>query len=156
VIWMSLIFLAYGLMIYINPAYKKHQSFLYCWNFNDWSIHDKYGQFVPSWDSNITVWWCHKTFLWNNIWLKAGLMSFLCDFGNFKHLSLFWMECISHKPGLRLIIWVNIPVLLFAGSYNKKNWFRKSPFMNYQGTGATQWIVGLPLMLIPTLILWYL
>ena len=24
--------------------------------------------------------------------------------------------------------------------------------MNYQGTGATQWIVGLPLMLIPTLI----
>jgi hypothetical protein len=24
--------------------------------------------------------------------------------------------------------------------------------MNYQGTGATQWIVGLPLMLFPTLI----
>jgi hypothetical protein len=24
--------------------------------------------------------------------------------------------------------------------------------MNYQGTGATQWLVGLPLMLLPTLI----
>ena len=47
----------------------------------------------------------------------------------------------------------NIPVLLFAGSYNKKKIdLEKSPFMNYQGTGATQWIVGLPLMIVPALV----
>ena len=48
---------------------------------------------------------------------------------------------------------INIPVLLFAGSFNKKRIdLEKSPFMNYQGTGASQWIVGLPLFIIPGLL----
>jgi hypothetical protein len=42
---------------------------------------------------------------------------------------------------------------MFAGSYNVKRIdLEKSPFMNYQGTGAAQWIVGLPLFLIPGII----
>jgi ABC-type arginine transport system permease subunit len=57
------------------------------------------------------------------------------------------LACATYNLG------VNIPVLLFAGSYNKKKIdLEKSPFMNYQGTGATQWIVGLPLFVVPTLI----
>jgi hypothetical protein len=48
---------------------------------------------------------------------------------------------------------INIPVLMFAGSFNKKRIdLEKSPFMNYQGTGASQWIVSLPLFLIPALL----
>jgi hypothetical protein len=45
--------------------------------------------------------------------------------------------------------------LLFATSFNKKRIdLEKSPFMNYQGTGAAQWLVALPLMVLPLLI-WY-
>jgi hypothetical protein len=34
-IWMSLIILFYGLIVYINPAYKDTPVFLcVCWNFN--------------------------------------------------------------------------------------------------------------------------
>jgi hypothetical protein len=50
---MSLIILFYGLIVYINPAYKDTPVFFcVCWNFNDWSIMLNYGQFVPAWDSN--------------------------------------------------------------------------------------------------------
>jgi hypothetical protein len=38
-IWMSLIILFYGLIVYINPAYKDTPVFCVCWNFNDWSIY---------------------------------------------------------------------------------------------------------------------
>ena len=52
-------------------------------------------------------------------------------------------------------IGVNVPVLLYAGSFNRKRIdLEKSPFMNYQGTGATQWIVGIPLMVLPVLLFW--
>jgi hypothetical protein len=37
-IWMSLIILFYGLIVYINPAYKDTPVFCVCWNFNDWNI----------------------------------------------------------------------------------------------------------------------
>jgi hypothetical protein len=47
---------------------------------------------------------------------------------------------LSQHPGF--IIWCRLT--------KKRIDLEKSPFMNYQGTGATQWIVGLPLMLIPT------
>ena len=54
-------------------------------------------------------------------------------------------------------IGVNVPILLYSGSFNKKRIdLDKSPFMNYQGTGAAQWIVGLPLMFLPILIFWLL
>jgi hypothetical protein len=50
---------------------------------------------------------------------------------------------------------VNIPLLFFAGSFNKKRIdLDKSPFMNYQGTGASQWLVALPLLLIPIFFFW--
>jgi hypothetical protein len=48
------------------------------------------------------------------------------------------LACATYNLG------VNIPLLLFAGSYNKKNWFRKSPFMNYQERSDTvdRWITA--------------
>lgn len=52
-------------------------------------------------------------------------------------------------------IGVNIPILLYAGSYNRKRIeLEKSPFLNIQGTGVTQWLIGLPLMITPILIFW--
>ena len=45
---------------------------------------------------------------------------------------------------------INTHVLLFAGSFNRKKIdLNQSAAFNYQGTGAVQWIVGFPLMLIP-------
>ncbi|SEA20605.1 hypothetical protein SAMN05443667_102319 [Flavobacterium gillisiae] len=157
-IWISLIFLAYGLMIYTNPTYKDTPAFSVLVGILMTGVFMiNYGQFVPSWDSNY-----YGMMMSQNIPMKqylaskAGLMSVsvvILAILSTPYLYFGWnvlainLACATYNLG------VNIPVLLFAGSFNKKRIdLEKSPFMNYQGTGATQWIVGLPLMLIPTLI----
>lgn len=158
VIWISLIFLAYGLLIYTNPHYKDTPAFFVVVGILMTGVFMlNFGQFVPSWDSNY-----YGMMMSQNIPMKqylaskAGLMSvsvIVLAVLSTPYLYFGWnvlainLSCAVYNLG------VNIPILLFAGSYNKKRIdLEKSPFMNYQGTGATQWIVGLPLMLLPALI----
>jgi hypothetical protein len=158
VIWISLIFLAYGLMIYTNPNYKDTPAFFVLVGILMTGVFMlNYGQFVPSWDSNY-----YGMMMSQNIPMKqylapkAGLMSvsvIVLAILSTPYLYFGWnvlainLACATYNLG------INIPILLFAGSYNKKRIdLDKSPFMNYQGTGATQWLVSLPLMLVPTLI----
>tara|TARA_R110000868_G_scaffold132690_2_gene343918 strand:- start:1123 stop:2607 length:1485 start_codon:yes stop_codon:yes gene_type:complete len=158
VIWISLIFLAYGLLIYTNPHYKDTPAFFVVVGVLMTGVFMlNFGQFVPSWDSNY-----YGMMMSQNIPMKqylaskAGLMSvsvIVLAILSTPYLYFGWnvlainLSCAVYNLG------INIPILLFAGSYNKKRIdLEKSPFMNYQGTGATQWIVGLPLMLLPALI----
>jgi hypothetical protein len=158
VIWISLIFLAYGLMVYGNPHYKDTPAiFVFVGILMTGVFMLNYGQFVPSWDSNY-----YGMMMAQNIPMKqylaskAGLMSvsvIVLAILSTPYLYFGWnilainLACATYNLG------INIPILLFAGSFNKKRIdLEKSPFMNYQGTGATQWLVGLPLMLLPTLI----
>lgn len=157
-IFMSFIFLAYGMLIYTNPQYKDSPAFFVVVGILMTGIFMlNFGQFIPSWDSNY-----YGMIMSQNIPLKkylaskAGLMSVsvvVLAILSTPYLYFGWrilainLACATYNLG------VNIPVLLFAGSYNKKKIdLEKSPFMNYQGTGATQWIVGLPLMAFPALL----
>ena len=157
-VWMSFLFLAYGLMIYTNPHYKDTPSFFVVVGILMTGIFMlNFGQFIPSWDSNY-----YGMMMSQNIPMKqyltskAGLMSVsivVLAILSTPYLYFGWrilainLACATYNLG------VNIPILLFAGSYNKKKIdLEKSPFMNYQGTGATQWIVGLPLMIVPALV----
>jgi hypothetical protein len=47
-------------------------------------------------------------------------------------------------------IGVNSHVILYGGTFNRKkiNLDQKAAF-NFQGTGAVQWLIGLPLMFLP-------
>jgi hypothetical protein len=91
---MSLIILFYGLIVYINPAYKDTVFFCVCWNFNDWIFMLNYGQFVPAWDSNY-----YGMMMSQNIPMKqylnskAVLMSVsVLILAVLSTLSLFWVE----------------------------------------------------------------
>jgi hypothetical protein len=116
-----------------------------------------FGQFIPSWDSGYFGMMMSQNIpLRKYLDSKSGLMTFsviVLALLTTPYVYFGWnilgvnLACALYNIG------VNIPVLLFAGSYNKKRIdLEKSPFMNYQGTGASQWIVGLPLFLIPGLI----
>ncbi|MCB0472590.1 MAG: hypothetical protein KDC56_05985, partial [Flavobacteriaceae bacterium] len=50
-------------------------------------------------------------------------------------------------------IGVNTYVVLYAGSFNRKkiDLTQRAAF-NYQGTGAVQWLLGIPLLLFPVLL----
>ncbi len=157
-IFMSFVFLLYGLMIYTNPRHSDI-SFLYVvvGLLMSGIFMVNFGQFIPSWDSSyFGLMMSQNIPLRKYLDSKVGLMSFsvvvlallttpYVYFG--MNVLVVNLACAVYNLG------INIPVLMFAGSFNKKRIdLEKSPFMNYQGTGAAQWIVGLPLFLIPALI----
>jgi len=60
---------------------------------------------------------------------------------------------LSHFAAAIYNIGVNSHVILYGGSFNRKkiDLSQRAAF-NYQGTGAVQWLIGLPLMILPMLI----
>jgi hypothetical protein len=63
-----------------------------------------------------------------------------------------WKILAIHFAAMVYNIGVNSHVLLFGGSFNRKkiDLTQRAAF-NYQGTGAVQWLIGFPLLLIPIL-----
>jgi hypothetical protein len=157
-VFMSFIFLLYGLMIYNNPLYND-VSFIYVvvGILMSGIFMINFGQFIPSWDSSY-----FGMILSQNITFrkyldsKVGLMSFsvvVLALLTTPYVYFGWNVLATNLACALYNLGINIPVLMFAGSFNVKRIdLEKSPFMNYQGTGAAQWIVGLPLFLIPGLI----
>lgn len=161
-IFISLLIMGYGLIFYPQETYQNMPAiFVFVGIFMTGIFMINFGQFIPAWDSSY-----YSMMMSQNIPLKqylnskAALISFSIViltilttpyvFFGYKIL-LINIVCAVYNIG------VNVPVLLFAGSYNRKRIdLEKSPFMNYQGTGAAQWLVGLPLIILPILLFWAL
>ncbi len=156
-VFLSFLFLFYGLIFLQNDSESAQFMHIFLGIFITGIFMINFGQFIPSWDSGY-----YPLIMSQNIPLrqylasKAGLLTFSIAvmailstpyvyFG--VNLLLTILACAVYNIG------INVPMLLFAGSFNKKKIsLEKSPFMNYQGTGATQWIIGIPLLLVPMLI----
>lgn len=158
---MSVLLLSYGLIFYPNKTYNDLPAFLvFVGVFMTGIFMINFGQFIPAWDSGY-----YPLMMAQNIPLreylrsKAGLMYLSIVVLFLGTLPYAWFGTHIVFLNLAAALYnagVNIPVLLFAGSFNKKRIdLEKSVFMNYQGTGATQWIIALPTMVIPILI-WYI
>lgn len=159
-VYISILFLAYGLIFYRNDHYHEMPAFfIFVGIFITGIFMINFGQFVPAWDAGY-----YPLIMAQNIPLKqyltakAGLITFsvvVLAILSTPYLYFGWKILLINMVCAVYNIGVNIPILLYAGSFNRKKIdLDKSPFMNYQGMGATQWIVGLPLMLMPLLIFW--
>lgn len=159
-IYLSILFLAYGLIFYTNDTYQSMPAFfVFAGIFITGIFMINFGQFVPSWDASY-----YQLIMAQNIPMRQYLASKMglitvsviilailstpyVYFG--RNILFLNIACALYNIG------VNIPLLLYAGSFNKKRIdLDKSPFMNYQGTGASQWLVGLPLLAIPIFLFW--
>ena len=60
-----------------------------------------------------------------------------------------WKILIAHFAAMIYNVGVNTHVIMYGGSFNRKkiNLDQKAAF-NYQGTGAVQWLIGIPLMIV--------
>ncbi|MDD3004359.1 DUF5687 family protein [Flavobacterium sp.] len=160
-VYMSLIILVYGLLFYPNPSYQEMPAmFVFVGIFMTGIFMINFGQFVPAWDSGyFNMMMAQNIPMKQYLASKVGLMTFsiivlgiLTSPYAYFGWNIFWLNlaCAIYNLG------VNIPMLLFATSFNKKRIdLEKSPFMNYQGTGAAQWLIALPIMVFP-LIIWYI
>jgi hypothetical protein len=64
-----------------------------------------------------------------------------------------WKILAAHFAAAIYNIGVNSYVIMLGGSFNRKKIdLNQRAAFNYQGTGAVQWIIGIPLMILPAAI----
>lgn len=160
VIFLSLILMFYGLIFYPEQIYHNMPAiFVFVGIFMTGIFMINFGQFIPSWDASY-----YSMMMAQNIPLrkylasKAGLLAFsviVLTVLATPYLYYGWKILVINLCCALYNIGVNVPIILYAGSFNRKRIdLEKSQFMNYQGTGATQWLIALPLMIIPVLLFW--
>lgn len=155
-----LLFLAYGLIFYTNPELRDSSMLVFVGIFITGIFVINFGQFVPSWDSayysmlmtqNMPL----KQYLESKailMYISIGILAVLSTAYLYFGLDILWINisCAIYNMG------VNVPLILYFGSMNKKRIdLDNGNFFNYQGTGAAQWLVSFPLILIP-IIIWVL
>ncbi|MCA5006635.1 DUF5687 family protein [Sphingobacterium bovistauri] len=158
-VYVSLGFLAYGLMFYTNPMYANSSMLIFVGIFMTGIFIINFGQFIPAWDSSyfpllqtrpITM----KTYLeakamlmYISILILTVLSTAYIYFGS--EIVYINVACAIYNAG------INVPILLCFGAFNKKYIdLSNGNMFNYQGIGAAQWLVGLPIIIIP-LVIWF-
>ena len=158
ILWMTLLFSAYGLIFYNNPMLSdKPSMLLFVGVFMTGVFIINYGQFLVSWESAyfdgiLTRAYAMEEYYKAKYYLLAFsvLVMFLITLPyGFFGIQVIYMNtaCFIYNVG------VNTLVLIFASTYNKKpiDLSRGSAF-NYQGTGAAQFLIIIPLIVVPTLL----
>lgn len=116
-----------------------------------------YGQFLIGWegayfDGILTRAYPMASFFRAKFWLLAGscLITYLLSLG---YIYFTWDALWINTACFIYNIGVNSFVMLFAATYQKKKIdLSKGSAFNYQGTSAVQFIIVLPLLVIPILI----
>ena len=157
VIMMSLFFMFYGLIFYTRPEYTGYTAIVFCGMFMTGIFIINYGQFMFSWQS------AHfDGLLVNRISTREFFRSKFLLFTFFSSLSFIltipyvyfgWKVLIVH---FIMYIWnlgVNtLLVLYFANRNYRRIDLSKGATFNWEGVGASQWLLSIPLLLGPFLI----
>mgnify|MGYP003624302661 FL=1 len=152
---MSFAFVLYGLIFFTSSTYDKMPGFLiFASLFITGGFVLNYGQFIPAWESSyykmlMTQNLSYRKYLESKWYLMVVITAVLfilatpyIYFGLDKYLMI--------AAGALFNIGFNTLVLLYAGSFNRKQIdLNASGFGNTQGTSAKQFIVIIPVMLVP-------
>lgn len=148
--------LLYGLLFYPNPGLDNSiESFaIFVGIFITGIFLINFGQFIPAWDSGY-----YKLLMSQNIKYEQYLKSkfSLLVFSvvimfvlSVPYVYFGWKILAAHFAAAVYNIGVNSHVILFAGAFNRRKIdLNQRAAFNYQGTGAVQWLVGIPLLLVP-------
>lgn len=158
---MTILFCFYGLLFYSDGALENVYAGMgwkvFAGIFMTGIFMMNYGQFLIGWegayfDGILTRAYPMRSFFQAKFWLLAisCVITYLLTLPYaFINSDALWINtaCFLYNVGF------NTFVLLFASTYIKKKIdLSKGSAFNYQGTSATQFIVMLPLMLLPILI----
>lgn len=159
---MTLLFCFYGLLFYasddvLDGAYEGMGWKVFAGIFMTGIFMINYGQFLIGWegayfDGILTRAYPMESFFRAKFWLLvfSSLITYLITLGYvYFSWEALWINtaCFIYNVG------VNTFVLLFASTYQKKKIdLSKGSAFNYQGTSATQFIVSVPLIVVPILI----
>tara|TARA_R110000868_G_scaffold411543_1_gene705217 strand:+ start:410 stop:1888 length:1479 start_codon:yes stop_codon:yes gene_type:complete len=154
-VWMLALGLFYGLFFYPQPMYQNMPWFFaFIGVFVTGIFLINFGQFIPAWDSGY-----YKLLMSQNIkyeqYLKSkftlmALSVIILFVLSIPYVYFGWKILLAHFAAAIYNLGVNTHVILYGGSFNRKkiDLSQKAAF-NYQGTGAVQWLIGIPLLLVP-------
>ncbi|RZL34541.1 MAG: hypothetical protein EOO96_09440 [Pedobacter sp.] len=156
---MGFAFLAYGFLFYKGPLIAKDEfgMMLFAAIFMTGISVITYGQFMFGWQStHFDGLLVNKIDFKNFIKAKFLLFTISCtiitllaSFYGFMSYKLLLLHLAAY---LYNIGFATVIVLYFATMNYKRLDITKSASFNWQGVGATQWILGFPLLLIPFVI----
>ncbi|MGB5553870.1 MAG: DUF5687 family protein, partial [Flavobacteriaceae bacterium] len=156
--FISFAMIFYGLLFYSMDAYGNTSTiFLFVGIFMTGMFLSNFGQFIPAWDSEY-----YSMMMAQNIPMRSYLESkallisvsivvmFLLSI---PYVYFGWQALAINFACALYNLGVNIPVVLYFGSFNKKRIdLTKSAMGNMQGTSATQFLMLLPLMVVPSIL----
>jgi len=153
--FMSLAMVFYGLIFYGMDTYGPTSSiYVFVGIFMTGMFLSNFGQFIPAWDSEY-----YSMMMSQNIPLRKYLDSKVVLISasiivmfllSIPYVYFGWKALAINAACAMYNFGVNIPVILYFGSFNKKRIdLTKSALGNTQGMSATQFLVLLPLMVVP-------
>lgn len=156
---MSVLFVFYGLLFYKQNLIENNQfaTMLFAAIFMTGIFQIVYGQFMFAWQSGHFDGLMSSRIDFTNF-IKAKFLLFTTAATLVTMLTMFygfisWKLILMHISVYLYNIGFGSVIVLFFANYNKKRLdLSKAASFNWQGVGATQWIMGLPLIVIPFLI----
>lgn len=157
VLVMCLMFMLYGLIFYNNPKYDGYGHIVFCGMFMTGIFIINYGQFMFSWQSahfdGILTSRIQAEDFFRSKFLLFDVLSTFCFLLTIPYVYFGWKVLIVH---FIMYVWnlgVNtILVLYFANQNYKRIDLSKGGSFNWEGVGASQWILSIPLLITPFLI----
>lgn len=162
ILYMSVLFMFYGLLFYTNKLYLNNYGMLFfAAMFITGFLMLMFGQWVISWDSshfdtimtkNIPV----RTYLNANYYLLISF-NIICFILTTPYFFFGMKIVYMHLAAFMFNIGVNVHLLIFLATYNNRRIdLSKSSAMNYQGTTYKSFLIILPIMFLPMIIVYVL
>ncbi|MDX5438075.1 MAG: DUF5687 family protein, partial [Pontibacter sp.] len=158
ILTMSVFFLFYGLLFYRNESYLEGFGFLiFVGIILSGMPMFNYGQFLPGWQSahfdglltlRISPYQFYRAKYWMMVPVMVLAYILTLPYGFFGYKII-----LINTATLLFNIGVNVYVIFFFSVYNKERLdLSKSATFNWQGVGASKFVMILPAMLLPILI----
>lgn len=157
VLIMCMMFMLYGLIFYSNPRYDGFGHIVFCGMFMTGIFIINYGQFMFSWQSahfdGLLSSRIKSDDFFKSKFLLFDVFSTFCFLLTIPYVYFGWKFLVVHFV---MFIWnlgVNtVLVLYFANQNYKRIDLSKGGSFNWEGVGASQWILSIPLLITPFLI----
>lgn len=155
---LTFLFLLYGLLIYNDERYAESiWMYLLVGIFTTGIFAINYGQFLMNWeaaymDGLMTKPFVLREYFKSKYFLLAGSTIVLYVLST-PYVYFGWEVLAVNTAAFLFNLGFTSSMLIYAATYNKKRIeLNKAAFFNYQGTGAVQFVIILPIMAFPMLV----
>jgi len=158
--YLTLIFLAYGLLFY--PDYMHGETIsavvlIFLGVFITGVFIMQYGQFLMSWNSNFYDFFVanpitSEDYIASKYYLLSGV-SVICYLISVPYVYFGWEVLVANTAMFVYNLGINIFLIIYLSMWEpqKIDLNQKSAF-SFQGVGAAQWVMGLPVILGPMIL----